>query len=315
MNPWINAARPKTLPLAVSGILMGSAIAYLNHLFEWSIFLLGLITAVLLQILSNFANDYGDFKKGTDKAAGRKDRMLTNGTISESLMLKVLYVLAGVTLMCGVSLLFISGLKFSPVFIVFFLLGTLAIISAIKYTVGKYAYAYSGLGDIFVFIFFGLISVVGIFYLYTKVVNLESILAGLGIGFMSSAVLNVNNMRDIDSDKSSNKITIPVRIGISKAMIYHIALCVFGVSFVVLSFIRHLQTELTEIAILEYAMIIAVFSPCMVLVLSHIGHLKKIADKPNAKDKFNLFNKELKFLSLTILTITIVYWILALLYI
>jgi 1,4-dihydroxy-2-naphthoate polyprenyltransferase len=315
MNPWIKAARPKTLPLAATGILLGSAIAYNHHLFQLTILISGLTTAILLQILSNFANDYGDFKKGTDALAARKDRMLTNGEISEKSMLKAIWIVVILTFISGITLLMVSGLRPDSTFILYTLLGIISIAAAIKYTMGKFAYAYKGLGDLFVFIFFGLVAVCGIFYLYTGVINLECIFSGIGLGLLATAVLNINNIRDIDSDKLSGKITIPVRLGISKAEKYHTLLCIVGSGFIILTFLRLLQAELIKVPVLEYIMVIAVFFPSIILLIKHQQRLKYLIQEKLQNQLTSQYNRELKNLSLTILSIAAIYWLLVLIYV
>ena len=215
MNPWIQAARLRTLPLALSGILLGGTLSHIcgvqnsesrtnqPHLFWW-VMILALLTATGLQILSNFANDYGDFKKGTDTKANRTDRAMASGKINENQMKKALWILGVITLILGVSLISISGLFESKNGIFMLLTGLVAIAAAINYTMGKRAYGYSGFGDVFVLIFFGLVPVLGMGVLnglFTDTASSKNfdvfVMAALGLGFLSVAVLNVNNYRDI----------------------------------------------------------------------------------------------------------------------
>ncbi len=171
LKPWILAARPKTLPLALAGPITGVAMALLQHIhfdyFKITTAILCILVALSLQVLSNFANDLGDFQKGTDQAAKRKDRALTLGLISEKQMKLALAYNSLICLFLGVYLLISAGLNIQEL-TVLFTIGLFAIFSAIAYTVGKKAYGYSGFGDLFVFIFFGMVSVLGTFYVLAK---------------------------------------------------------------------------------------------------------------------------------------------------
>ena len=250
MNPktkaWISAARPRTLPLSISGILVGSAYAYLdiafakagflsasitnmrfssiNELnFNWWIPVLALLTTLGFQILSNFANDYGDGIKGTDN----EDRIgpmraIQSGIIQPAEMKRIIIITSILTFLCAIALIYVSlGLEQLIISLFFLVLGIAAIWAAIKYTVGDNAYGYRGLGDVFVFIFFGPVSVMGIYYLITSIWEWSTILPSIAIGLLSVAVLNLNNMRDIESDKTSGKNTIPVKLGLERSKRLH----------------------------------------------------------------------------------------------
>ena len=234
---WIQAARLRTLPLALSCILMGAGLAKLCA-FEitLSTFLLAIITTLLLQILSNYANDYGDGIKGTDKLRENQDRMVQSGKISKKSMKNAIVILSIGTLISGLSLLYFS-LDFDKIKIILFflLLGIFAIIAAIKYTVGNSAYGYVGLGDFFVFIFFGVIGVSGSFYLFTHTIHTVVLPGIFFTGFLSCAVLNLNNMRDVDSDTQHGKRTLVVMLGLKGAKIYHYFLLLLSLtSFLVI---------------------------------------------------------------------------------
>lgn len=229
IKSWIEAARPRTLPLSLSSIIVGSALAYQQGVFSNRIFSAAILTTILLQILSNFANDYGDHVKGTDNENRvGPQRATQKGTISAKAMLRAIIVFSLLSLLSGIYLLMVAFPDFGSEFIVFLLLGISAIAAAIFYTVGKKAYGYSGFGDLFVFLFFGLLGVLGTFFLYAKEINLLVFLPAIAIGLLSTAVLNANNMRDIENDRNSNKNTIPVRIGLYKSKKYHIGLIVFA---------------------------------------------------------------------------------------
>lgn len=220
---YIDAARLRTLPLSISGIIVGSFVAASQGFFNWLICLLALLTTVGFQIISNFANDYGDGIKGTDNdnRVGPK-RAIQSGVISPKQMLVAIKVSIIITFIIAVLLIYISFKKedFFNIFI-FLILGIASIIAAVKYTVGKKAYGYSGLGDMFVFLFFGLLSVVGSYYLFSKKLNLEVFLPAISVGFLSVGVLNLNNMRDRASDIISGKNTLAVKLGENSAKYYH----------------------------------------------------------------------------------------------
>ena len=221
MKHWLHAFRLRTLPLALSSILVGSALAYSQGAFSWPIFLLALGTATLLQILSNLANDLGDHQHGTDNADRvGPQRAVQSGAISTALMKRAMVI-------CGV-LAFASGLALITVAfgttlktLAFLLIGLAAIVAAVKYTFGKNPYGYAGLGDLSVFAFFGVVGVLGTFYLFTHSLHFITVRPIFIFGFLSVAVLNVNNMRGIENDRASGKRTLVVRLGLKKALHYH----------------------------------------------------------------------------------------------
>lgn len=219
---WIKAFRLRTLPLALSSIAMGSFLAAAAQSFRWEIFTLCVITTIFLQVLSNLANDYGDSIHGAD-SADRKGptRAVQSGAISPMAMKKAIIVFIILCLISGISLLFVSfGYDWKA--ILFFLaLGLLSIGAAIAYTVGRKPYGYLGLGDISVLMFFGLVGVLGSYYLFTRTLSWLEVLPALSCGFFAVGVLNINNIRDIESDIKAGKYSVPVRIGRSKAVIYH----------------------------------------------------------------------------------------------
>ncbi len=207
LTPWILAARPRTLPAAVAPVLVGSALAVQYLKFSLVITAACLILAVLLQIASNYANDLFDYKKGTDRAdrVGPK-RAVASGLISPKQMeIGVIVVLAGAALV-GSYLAYIGG----PIF---FIIGAFCIAAAVMYTAGPFALAYNGLGDLAVFIFFGLVAVIGTFYLQAEVVTFSSMIAAIGVGALATNILVVNNTRDRHSDAKVGKKTLAVRYG------------------------------------------------------------------------------------------------------
>jgi 1,4-dihydroxy-2-naphthoate octaprenyltransferase len=230
MKNWIQAARLRTLPLSLSGIVMGSFLAANQNKFNGLIFVLAVGTTIGFQVLSNFANDYGDGVKGTDNEQRvGPARALQSGAISPSQMLKGIFVTIFLTLFMALALIFVSfGIENLGYSVLFFVLGIASIVAAVKYTMGKNAYGYSGLGDVAVFLFFGLLSVVGSEFLYTQEWNSFAFLPACSIGFLSAAVLNLNNMRDRASDSTSNKNTLVVKMGAQAAKKYHCFLLLFS---------------------------------------------------------------------------------------
>lgn len=226
INHWIEAARPRTLPLAFSSTLLGSFLAYSDKPFKVSVVILALLTTLFLQILSNLANDYGDSINGMDNEhrVGPK-RSVQSGAIAAKSMLLAIIVTSLLTLNSGVLLIAYGfNFKISAGVIIFFLLGLAALGAAIKYTVGSNPYGYSGFGDLFVYIFFGLTGVLGTYYLHTGTFNYSLLLPASAVGLLSTAVLNLNNMRDIEGDARSGKRTLVVMMGSQKAHWYHLAL-------------------------------------------------------------------------------------------
>lgn len=244
MKHWIEAARLRTLPLSVSGIIVGSMYALANptenvytptEVFNWKIFGFALLTTLGLQVLSNFANDYGDGVKGTDNEdrIGPK-RAIQSGVITAQAMKKAIIITSILTLLSAITLIYFAFGETNFVYSIFFLLlGIAAIISAIRYTVGNSAYGYKGFGDIFVFVFFGLVSTLGVNFLYSKEVDPLLILPAVAIGLLSVGVLNLNNMRDEASDKKSGKNTIVVKMGGQAAKKYHYFLIITAMVSVV----------------------------------------------------------------------------------
>jgi 1,4-dihydroxy-2-naphthoate octaprenyltransferase len=221
IQPWIQAARLRTLPLSISGILVGSAYAYYQHTFEWIIFVLALCTTLSFQILSNFANDYGDGIKGTDANRIGEKRMIASGEITSAQMKMAIIINSVIAFVLAVALIYFAFGQENFVYsFTFLVLGIASIAAAIKYTVGNNAYGYSGFGDVFVFIFFGLVAVVGSNFLYSQSIDIKLFLPATAIGMLSTAVLNLNNMRDIENDRIANKNTLVVKFGLKFGLWY-----------------------------------------------------------------------------------------------
>ncbi len=225
--------RLRTLPLSISGIILASAFAEYNGYFNWGIFILAILTTLSFQILSNLANDYGDGVKGTDNEDRvGPERAIQSGVITPSEMYAAIKINILISIALAFLLIFVAfGVKHFLLTLLFFLLGIACVVAAIRYTVGSKAYGYRGLGDLFVFIFFGLISVIGCYVLYAKTIDHVVFLPACTIGLLSAAVLNLNNMRDIISDKKSNKITLAVKLGIKNAKRYQLTLVITAMVF------------------------------------------------------------------------------------
>ena len=234
---WAEAARPRTLPLAVTCVLLGGALAKSSGLdagqdARFVAVMMGAgLTVVLLQILANFANDLGDFQKGTDTAAGRTDRALASGALTESAMKRAVKGTATLVFLCGVSTL-VAAFWSAPAsaMMAFGLggLGVFSIVAAMRYTMGRKSYGYQGLGDVYVMLFFGPIGVLSVGLLLTHGVDTAWLWIALFSGCMSVAVLNLNNLRDHASDALAGKRTLVVRLGFRRAKLYHLAVLGVG---------------------------------------------------------------------------------------
>jgi 1,4-dihydroxy-2-naphthoate octaprenyltransferase len=289
MKHWIQAARLRTLPLSVSGIIVGSFYAMSQSMFNWKIIIFALSTTLGLQILSNFANDYGDGIKGTDNddRVGPK-RAIQSGVITPAAMKRALVITSILTLLSAILLIYVAFKGHNLGFSLFYLgLGILAIASAIKYTVGNSAYGYSGFGDLFVFIFFGLVSTLGIYFMFAKEMDWLLLLPATAIGFLSVAVLNLNNMRDEESDRKSNKNTIVVKIGASNAKVYYYFLIVSAmISILEFSYFKDFTFD-------QYLYVIAFFPL--------LKHLKTVYTNKNPKE----LDPELKKVALSTFALSV----------
>jgi 1,4-dihydroxy-2-naphthoate octaprenyltransferase len=245
VKPWIQAARLRTLPLAVTCVLLGAALAHAEGLDPagmarfWPVVAGALATVTLLQVLANFANDYGDFTKGTDTAAGRNDRALASGALTASSMKRALGITALSAFLAGIATLVVA---FVPGVIggteggnldaarmgLLGALGVAGIVAAMRYTIGHKAYGYQGLGDLYVMLFFGWVGVLGVALLVAHHVSVTWALPALFSGCMSVAVLNLNNLRDHESDALAGKNTTVVRLGFRGGKIYHVVVLTLG---------------------------------------------------------------------------------------
>lgn len=237
---WFSAFRLRTLPLSISGIVIGSCFAAYNGFFNPIVFILALLVTLALQILSNLANDYGDGTKGTDNEnrVGPM-RAVQSGKITPDQMFEALKINVLIVIFLTVLLIYTAfGHGYFLYSIFFFGLGGLSVYAAMKYTMGDSAYGYRGLGDVYVLIFFGFVSVVGSYFLFSKQLDHIVVLPSIAVGLLSVGVLNLNNMRDIESDKLSNKITTAVKLGKEKSKKYHLFLVIgamlVGATFAIL---------------------------------------------------------------------------------
>lgn len=220
---WFNAMRPRTLPLAIASIVMGTALAFADGTFKPIVALLCVVTAVLLQILSNLANDYGDSQHGADRAErlGPK-RAVQSGQVTPGAMRQAIGIVVALTIIAGIALLLSAfGREAFSLVLIFILLGAAAIGAAITYTAGKLPYGYAGFGDIAVLVFFGWVGVLGSYFVQIPTFEWLLLLPATACGLLAVAVLNVNNIRDLDSDRLAGKYSVPVRLGLKKARLYH----------------------------------------------------------------------------------------------
>jgi 1,4-dihydroxy-2-naphthoate polyprenyltransferase len=283
MKHWIEAARVRTLPLSVSGIIVGSFYAMSQGMFNWNIVIFALLTTLGLQILSNFANDYGDGVKGTDNEdrVGPK-RAIQSGIITPQEMKKAIGLTALITLTFAVLLIYFAFKESYLWYSLFFLvLGIVAIASAIRYTVGKSAYGYRGYGDLFVFVFFGMVSTFGVYFMFSKSIDWLLLLPATAIGFLSVGVLNLNNMRDEESDSKAGKNTIVVKMGAENAKKYHFFLVISAMVLVLLF------AYLNDFHFDQYIFVVAYFPL--------ISHLITVYKNKNPK----LLDPELKKLAIS----------------
>ena len=273
MQKWIAASRLRTLPLAFSCIILGSFLAAFYGFYNTTILVLSLLTTLLYQVLSNFANDYGDGVKGTDDNRTGEKRSVASGAISAQQMKTAVILFSVLSFISGTALS-ILGTNGLPVYVtvIFITLGALAIWAAIKYTVGNKAYGYRGLGDIYVLFFFGWLGVLGSFYLQAHFINFWVFLPASAIGMLAAGVLNLNNMRDIEEDKKNGKITLAVRMGLKNAKHYQFVLLV-GALVLTTIFILHETTSAKA-----YTFLLAAPTILFTLVKSYKAKQEKALD-------------------------------------
>jgi 1,4-dihydroxy-2-naphthoate octaprenyltransferase len=232
IKAWLHAARLRTLPLSVSGIFVGTGLAALLGAFDGLIFSLALLTTIGFQVLSNFANDLGDSQKGTDNAQRvGPARAIQSGQLTSVQVKRGMWIVGLLALVSALLLIYKSVPNLSKqAILIYVILAILCIIAAVTYTVGKNAYGYRGLGDIMVFLFFGLVSVIGVFGLYGESFEWLVLFPAISIGAWSTAVLNLNNLRDVQNDAQMQKRTMVVQLGYEKGKIYHVFLVASGLA-------------------------------------------------------------------------------------
>ena len=291
---WLSAARLRTLPLSLSGILVGTALGNIYGYQDSLIFLLALMTTVGFQITSNFANDYGDGVKGTDN----EDRIgpmraYQSGQLSHSELKSGIRISVVINFILIFLLLYFAfqGEENIMLVVVFVILGIVSIWAAIRYTVGKNAYGYKGFGDLFVFSFFGLLSVLGSMFLYTKFLTAMSILPAVSIGLLSTAVLNLNNLRDVESDKKAQKNTVIVKIGLSKGKLYHYTLIILAFISMLIFIWNHYYSWKSAI--------------CLIAFIPLFIHLKLVSKIENLRN----FDPELKKVALSTFLLGFLFYI------
>ena len=279
LKTWLRAARLRTLPLSFSGILIGSSFAFSSN-FDFDIFSSCLLITVLFQIISNFANDLGDAVKGVDDETRiGPERAIQSGMITKAQMKNAIIIFSVLALIVVLQLLFRIDLSRNEL-LIFSALGMMSIWAAIAYTIGKNPYGYRALGDLMVFLFFGLLAVVGTYYLYARSVVLEVVLIASAIGALAVAVLNLNNMRDREDDTLKNKKTMAVILGAEKAKRYHTAVLLISVLLFA-----------AGISLSGYYWYFLGLVPLLRLV----GHLKRVWQTENARE----FDPELKVIALS----------------
>lgn len=293
IKAWLNAARLRTLPLSISGIVMGTTLANFYGKSDVLIFILALLTTIGFQITSNFANDYGDGVKGTDNddRIGPK-RALQSGILGRKELKRGIFISIFICVLLVVAVVFLAfGAENMGLSLLFLGLGIASIWAAIKYTMGSSAYGYRGLGDIFVFLFFGLLAVVGSMFLFTKFITIVAFLPAIAIGTLSAGVLNLNNLRDFESDRKAEKNTLVVKMGFANGKRYHYVL-LGAAFFCMFSFIM-----LTASSLIQYIPLLA-FVP----IAFHM--IKVYRTKTPA-----LFDPELKKLALSTFLLAVLMFI------
>ena len=291
LKTWISAFRSRTLPLSISGAVVGSSYAYFLGFFDILIFVLIVLTTLSFQILSNLANDYGDGIKGTDNNSRiGPERALQSGAISPKQMKNAIIVNAILSTILALLLIYVAfGVSQLFSSLIFIVLGALSIYAAIAYTVGKSAYGYRALGDLMVFLFFGWLSVMGTYFLFAKDLNSMLLIPASAIGCLSAAVLNLNNMRDLETDLKSNKITLAGYLGKKSSKIYHFALIL---SAILLMLIFQYSISYSKIMYLSWIAFIPL-----------IFHLKVVFFIKNPKD----FDPHLKLVALSTFVLAILF--------
>jgi len=226
------AARPRTLPAAVAPVLVGSAAAlYASDEFRWLAFAAVLVGAIFIQIGTNLANDYSDAKRGADTADRLGPvRVTSSGLVAPRRVLIATWVAFGVACAAGIYLAAVAGIEIIAV-------GVVSIAAGVLYTGGPRPYGYAGMGELFVFLFFGLVAVNGSYYVQLERLDPLPLLLSIPVGFLSTAILVVNNLRDIDTDRRAGKLTLAVRIGRDRTRVLYVALLAGALVFLPIALI------------------------------------------------------------------------------
>jgi 1,4-dihydroxy-2-naphthoate octaprenyltransferase len=214
MRIWLMAARPRTLPAAIAPVLVGTAAAvqWLGHLPRWGAFVAALIGSIFIQIGTNLANDYSDARRGADTADRLGPvRVTSAGLVTPRRVLIATWIAFGVAVACGIYLATVAG-------VVILVVGAFSIAAGVLYTGGPAPYGYAGLGEVFVFLFFGLVAVNGSYYVQLEQLDVLPLGLSISVGFLAAAILVVNNVRDIETDRRAGKITSAVRMGRQNAV-------------------------------------------------------------------------------------------------
>lgn len=283
IKPWLSAMRLRTLPLSVSGIIVGTCFASYNGRFNWWVLVLAILTTISLQILSNLANDYGDSVNGADNddRVGPR-RAVQSGKITPNEMLDAIKFNIVVVIILTLSLILAAFGPTNFLFLLLFVfLGGISVYAALNYTMGDSPYGYRALGDIFVFVFFGLVSTMGSYLLYMQTIDHVVILPAIALGLLSVGVLNLNNMRDLNADANVGKITLAVKLGIHRAKKYHFLLIIGAMVITVMFSILYYVAPYNFLYLLAF--------------IPLIFHIKKI----KAAEQPNDFDSQLKVLALS----------------
>lgn len=228
---WLLASRPRTLPAAATPVIVGSAVAFVEGSFRPGAGIAALLAALLLQIGSNLANDVFDYHKGADTQDRLGPLRVTQaGLLSPGQVLAGMWVVFGLAALLGVYLAVVAGWAV-------ILIGVASILAAIAYTGGPFPFGYYGLGDLFVFIFFGLVATCGTYFVHTGTVSALALGSAVPVGLLITAILVVNNLRDIDTDRRTGKQTLAVRLGAQGARREYLACLVIAYMLPVLLYI------------------------------------------------------------------------------
>lgn len=283
IKPWLSAMRLRTLPLSVSGIILGSFFAYYNGHFNPWVLVLALLTTISLQVLSNLANDYGDGVRGTDndERVGPQ-RAIQSGEITPDEMMEAIKFNIIVVIILTMALVWAAFGSGNFLYLLLFIfLGGASVYAALNYTMGDSPYGYRALGDVFVFVFFGLVSTLGSYLLYMHTIDHVVVLPAIAVGLLSVGVLNLNNMRDIHSDTNAGKITLAVKLGMARAKNYHFFLIVGAMIITVIFSILYYVEPYNFLYLFAF-----------IPLIIHVKKIK-VAEQPNE------FDSQLKVLALS----------------